>query len=160
MRKAVAAFHDLHHAALHQVGWREVFNPLAMQFNAALGDFSAFAFEQIGNGAQRGGFASAIAAEQSHDAALGHLQGNAFQHEDHVVVNDLDAVDIQNNVGRTHGCVRFNASDQDWQSAPVRRVSFFSAAYLSAVALTSGFKICSSACIQSEVNSQALPFHV
>ena len=156
----MSAFHDLHHTALHQVGRRQVFDALAMQFNAALGDFAALAFEQIGDGAQRGGFTRAVAAEQSHDAALGHLQGHAFQHQDHVVVNDLDAVDIQNNLGRTHGGVRLHASDQDWQSAPVRRVSFFSAAYLSAVALTSGFKICSSACIQSEVNSQALPFQV
>ncbi len=31
--------------------------------------------------------------------------------------------------------------DQDWQSAGVRGVSFFSAAYLAAVALTSGLMI-------------------
>ena len=67
-------FHDLHHAALHQIGRAEVFDPLAMQFNAAFGDLAAFAFEQIGNSAQGGGFARAIAAEQCHDAALGHLQ--------------------------------------------------------------------------------------
>ena len=36
-------------------------------------------------------------------------------------------------------------ADQLWQSAAVRRVHFFSAAYFSAAALTIGLMICSSA---------------
>jgi hypothetical protein len=51
-------------------------------------------------------------------------------------------------------------SDQDWQSAGVRRVIFFSAAYLSADALTKGLMICSSACNQSDAQTNLLPSHV
>ena len=32
------------------------------------------------------------------DAAFGHLQRHALEHQDHVVVDDLDAVDVENNV--------------------------------------------------------------
>ncbi|MPN31971.1 hypothetical protein SDC9_179446 [bioreactor metagenome] len=71
--KAVPAFHDLHHAALDQVGRREVGDLLSLQRDAALGDFTALALEQIGDGAQRCGLARAIAAQQGHDALVGYL---------------------------------------------------------------------------------------
>src|SRR5206468_2952532 len=48
----------------------------------------------------------------------------------------------------------------DWQSAGVRRVSFFSLAYLSAATLTIGLMICSSACSQSDVKLHLLPSQV
>src|SRR5262245_43964261 len=50
--------------------------------------------------------------------------------------------------------------DHDWQSSGVRRVSFFSAAYLSAAALIIGLMIAWSASYQSDVNSHLLPFQV
>jgi hypothetical protein len=48
----------------------------------------------------------------------------------------------------------------DWQSAGVRRVSFFSAAYLSAAALTIGRMIWSSACSQSDEKFHLAPSQV
>ncbi len=88
-------FHHLHHAALHQVGRREVFDALAAQLDRALGDLAALALEQVGDGAQRGGLARAVAAQDGDDAALGHLQRDTLEHQDHVVVDDLDAVDVE-----------------------------------------------------------------
>ena len=44
---------------------------------------------------------------------------------------------------------------QDWQSAGVRGVSFFSVAYFAAADLTIGLMIWSSACSQSLVKSSA-----
>ncbi len=41
--------------------------------------------------------------EQGDDAAFGHLQRHALEHQDHVVVDDLDAVDVENDVGCGHG---------------------------------------------------------
>lgn len=72
--KAVAPFHDLYHATLDEFGRREVGDLLALQCDAALGDFTAFTLEQIGDGTQRGGLARAIAAQQGHDALVRHLQ--------------------------------------------------------------------------------------
>jgi acyl-CoA reductase-like NAD-dependent aldehyde dehydrogenase len=103
--EAVAAFHHLHHAALHQVGRGEVLDALAAQLDAALGDLAALALEQVGHGAQRGGLARAVAAQDGHDAAFGHLQRHALEHQDHVVVDDLDAVDVENDVGCAHAVV-------------------------------------------------------
>src|SRR4051812_34081792 len=54
----------------------------------------------------------------------------------------------------------FRSRCQDWQSSGVRRVSFFSTAYLSAAAFTIGLMICSSACSQSEVKLHLVPSQV
>jgi hypothetical protein len=35
---------------------------------------------------------------RSHDAALAHLQRDALEHQDHMVVDDLDAVDVENDI--------------------------------------------------------------
>ena len=97
--KAVAPFHDLHHAALDQVGGREVLNFLAFQHDAAFGDLAALAFEQVGDGPQSGGLARTIAAEQGNDAMLWHFQRNAFEYQDDVVVNDFNAIDFDQRLG-------------------------------------------------------------
>ena len=53
--------------------------------------------------AQGGGLAGTVAAQNGHDAPFGHLQRNALEHQDDVVVNDLNAIHVQNNVfGFTH----------------------------------------------------------
>jgi hypothetical protein len=102
--KTMPAFHHLHHATLHQVGRREVFDALAAQLDRALGHLAAFPLEQVGHGSQRGGLARAVATQDRDDATLRHLQRHAFEHEDHVVVDDLDAVDVENDIFRiTHG---------------------------------------------------------
>ena len=49
---------------------------------------------------------------------------------------------------------------QVWQSSGVRRVNFFSPAYLSAACLTMGLMMLSSACIQSDVKFHFLPSQV
>ena len=51
--------------------------------------------EQIRDRLQRRALARTVGAEQRDDRPLGNLQRHAFQHEDHVVVDDLDVVDRQ-----------------------------------------------------------------
>ncbi|MNT51938.1 hypothetical protein D3C72_1889300 [compost metagenome] len=90
--------HHLHHAPVHQVGRREVFDAVAAQLDAALGDLTALGLEQVGDGAQRGRLARAVATQYGSDLALGHVERNALQHQDHMVVDDLDAVDVENDI--------------------------------------------------------------
>ena len=97
VRKTVPPFHDLHHASLHQVGGGEVFNAFASQLNRALGNRTTLALQQIGDGAQGGGFTRAVAPQNSHNFAIGHLQGNTLEHQNHMVVDDLNAIDIEHN---------------------------------------------------------------
>ena len=103
-------FHDLYHAALHQVGRRKVLDALAAQFDRALGDFAAFTLEQVGHGAQGGGLAGAVATQDGNDLAVGHVERDALEHQDHVVVDDLDAIDIEDDVRSAHAQFRFMQS--------------------------------------------------
>ena len=99
----MATFHHLHYAALDQIGRREVFDTLATQFDAAFGDRPALAFQQIRNSAQSGGLAGTIAAQNGDDLAIGYLQGHALQDQDDVAVDDLDAINFENDaVGFSH----------------------------------------------------------
>jgi hypothetical protein len=45
--EAVAAFHHLHHAALDQLGGRQVLDALAAQLDAALGDLAALPLSRL-----------------------------------------------------------------------------------------------------------------
>ena len=95
------ALHHLDHAALHHGRGTELLDALAAQLDAALGDLAAFAGQQVEDRAQGRRLARTIAAQQGHDRALLDLQGNALQDQDHMVVDDLDAVDVQKNIA--HG---------------------------------------------------------
>src|SRR5581483_904750 len=48
---------------------------------------------------QRGGLAGAVRAEQRDDLPLLHLERDALQHEDHVVVDDLDVLYCKQRLG-------------------------------------------------------------
>ncbi len=103
MGKAVPPFHDLYHAPFDQIGGRHIFNALTAQLHAALGDFAALGFEQVGNGTQGGGFTGPVAPQNGCNLAFGKGQRHAFQHQNHMVVDDFNAVDVENDVGIAHG---------------------------------------------------------
>ena len=67
--------------------------PLALELDRALGHVAALGPQQVGDGLEGGRLAGPVGAEQADDAALGHLQGDALQDQDDVVVDDLDVVD-------------------------------------------------------------------
>ena len=69
----MAPLHHLNHAALNKVGGGEVFDALAAQLDGALGDRATLALQQIGDGAQCGGFPRAITSQNSHNFAIGYL---------------------------------------------------------------------------------------
>jgi hypothetical protein len=70
---------------------------------ASFGDFAALAVQQIADRAQGRRLAGTVAAEQRHDTAFGNAEGNALENQDHVVVDDLDTIDSEKDVGSAHG---------------------------------------------------------
>ena len=70
------------------------------ELDRALGHVAALGAEQTGDGLERGGLAGAVGPEEGDDAPLGDAQRDALQHEDHVVVDDLDVVDRQQRAAR------------------------------------------------------------
>ena len=73
---------------------------LAVELDRALRHLAALGVEQVGDRLQRRRLARAIRAQQRDDAAARHGERHALQHQDHVVVDDLDIVDRQDRVGR------------------------------------------------------------
>jgi hypothetical protein len=99
MREAVAALHHLDDALLDQIGRRHPVDALALVGDAALRDLAALGAQQVGDRLQRRRLAGAIGAEQRGDAALRHFERNALQHQDDVVVDDLDVLDVEQGLG-------------------------------------------------------------
>ena len=54
--------------------------------------------QKVRNRAKRGRLASAIATQERDDGTLRHLKRHALEDQDHVVINDLDAIDVQDDV--------------------------------------------------------------
>jgi hypothetical protein len=60
--------------------------------DVSVADFADFRPQQTRNGFQRARFARPIGTQQSDNLAFVHAQGNASEHENNVMVNDLDIV--------------------------------------------------------------------
>ena len=58
--------------------------------------------EQVGDGAQSRGLACAIAAQNRGDLPFGQGQRHALEHQDDMVVDHLDAVDVENRFAAVH----------------------------------------------------------
>ena len=99
VREAVAAFHDLADAALHQRRRVELVDALAAEQDLALGDVAALGAQQVGDRLQRRRLAGAVGAQQRHDLTFPDLERDAAQDQDHVVVDDLDVVDRKIGLG-------------------------------------------------------------
>ncbi len=177
MGEAVPPFHHLDAAAPHQLVGRARMHLAAVEDDRALGHLAALGRQQIGDRLQRGRLAGAVRAEQRHDLALGHVERHALEHEDDVVVDDLDVVDRRGSARRgrlTDGCRWRKAAalpppparcdrfgrDRHQLVAGSPAVIFFSAAYLAAASLTIGAITLSSLVYQSDVIFQFLPSQV
>ena len=82
-------------AALDDVVRRQPVEPLPVELDRAFGDLAALAAQQAGYRLQRRRLAGAVGAEEGGDASLLGTQRNAFQHQDHAVIDDLDVVERQ-----------------------------------------------------------------
>ncbi len=80
-------------AAADDVGGVEPVDAGAGKADRALGHLAALGAQQVGDRLQAGRLAGAVGAQERDDAALRHRQRDALQHQDDVVVDDLDVVD-------------------------------------------------------------------
>ena len=132
----MAAFHHLHHAAANQFGGRQPVDAFAPELDGAFGNLSPLGAEDVGDGFDGGGFAGTVGAHQSNDSAFGHIQRNAFEHEDDVIVNHLDVFYAEDDVvvgghdktarkrmARTGHSLRFSGSLSNQQSRGVMAFS-------------------------------------
>jgi len=65
------------------------------ELDRALGDLAALRMQQIGDRLQRRCLARTIGAEKRDNSAPRHIQRYTLQHEDDVIVDNLDIVDRQ-----------------------------------------------------------------
>ena len=73
----------------------------AVEDDFAADDFAVLGLEQARDRLQRRRLAGAVGAEQRHDRALRHLEAEAAQHQDDLVVDHLDVADAEQRGG---GC--------------------------------------------------------
>src|ERR1700687_432203 len=102
MSETVPPFHDLDDTALYQRRRIEPVDALAAKLDRTLGHFSALGVQQIRYRFQGGGLARAVGAQQGDDAALPDRERNPLEHEDHVTVDHLDAVDLEQGLRLAH----------------------------------------------------------
>ena len=91
--EAVAAFQHLDAAAPHQVVGREALDALALEFDRTLGHLATLGMEQVETALRVVVLAGAVGAENGDDAAPRHVQGDALQNQDDVIVDHFDIVD-------------------------------------------------------------------
>ena len=72
---------------------REVVHLRTFKYDRTFSDLAPFGMQQVGNCLQCRGFAGAVGAEQRDDPAFRHVERDTFEHENNVVVDDLDIVD-------------------------------------------------------------------
>ena len=65
-------------------------DPPAIEHDLSPRDLAVLGLEQTGNGFQRGGLAGPAGAEQRHHRAVRHLEAQAPQDENDLVVRDFD----------------------------------------------------------------------
>src|SRR5262249_37198110 len=82
---------------------REVLHFGPIEQDRSLGDLAPLGVQQIGNRFQSRRLAGAIGAEQCDDPAFRHIERNALQNKNNVVVDDLDIVDRKDRL-RGGGC--------------------------------------------------------
>src|SRR5438876_3301400 len=97
-----APLQDLHDARAHEVGGVAAVDALPAELDGALGDLAPLGVQQIGDRLERGRLAGAVGPEEGDDAPRGALERHPLEHQDHVVVDDLDVVDAQQGGGRRH----------------------------------------------------------
>ncbi len=85
---------------------------VALEQDLAARDLAVLGLEQPRDRLQRRRLAGAVGAEQRHDRALGHVEAEAAQHQDDVVIDDLDVGDAEQRRRDQLGArVRFRCGD-------------------------------------------------
>ena len=86
---------NLRDAGTHPLRRTEMADGLAVEAHRTLRDLARVDVEQPADGPQGGRLAGAVGAQERHDVAVRHLDGQAAQDEDHLVVDDLQVCDFE-----------------------------------------------------------------
>ena len=84
------ALHDLEDAAPDDDLGCQSLDALAEELDLPVGDLALLRVEQARDGLEGRALAGAVGPEERDDPPLGHLERQALQDEDHIVVDDLD----------------------------------------------------------------------
>jgi hypothetical protein len=90
-----APLHHLADAPFHPTGRVLVGDEVAIELDLTLCDVALVNLEQPGDGAKCRGLPGPVGPEQGDDLAVSHFEGDAPEHEDHVVVDDLEILDCE-----------------------------------------------------------------
>jgi len=94
-----AAFHHLEDAAADDLVGVDAVDTLAVEQDLAADDFAVFGLEKSRDRLQRRRLAGAVGAKQRHDRALRHIEAQAAQHQDDLVIDHFDVADAEQRRG-------------------------------------------------------------
>ena len=79
----------------HDMGTQNVGDVVSLEFDESVLDKTVFRFKQTADGPQGRGLAGPVGPQQGNNAALGHVQADAAQYLNNIVVDHFDVVDIE-----------------------------------------------------------------
>src|SRR5439155_3658158 len=91
----LAPFHHLHDTEPADLLRIPAVDPPPHELDAAVGHLAVLGLEQPRDGLERRGLARPVGAQQRHDLALGDVERESLEDQDHVTVDDLDVVQSQ-----------------------------------------------------------------
>src|SRR5207247_336971 len=91
----LAPFHHLHDTEPADLLRIPAVDPSPHELDAAVGHLAVLGLEQPRDGLERRGLARPVGAQQRHDLALGDVERESLEDQDHVTVDDLDVVQSQ-----------------------------------------------------------------
>ena len=93
-----ASLHDLEDPAPHDLVGIERVNLLVTERDRSATHLAVVRLEQSGDGLECRGLTRTVRTEQGHYLMFLDTQGEPFEHEDDVVVDDLDVVQLEHGV--------------------------------------------------------------
>src|SRR3972149_6030411 len=87
------SFHYLDDSSAYNLRSILAVDALPQEFDDPLGDFTPLCSQKIGDGLESRAFASPVRPEEGYKAPLRHLQGDPFQDQNDMLIDDLDIVD-------------------------------------------------------------------
>ena len=93
-----SALHHLTDPGLDDLGRGEPTEILSVEGDPALGDPPAVDVEEPGHGSNHGGLTGPIGAQERDDGPFGDLEADPLEHENHVLVDNLEVLDGEHRV--------------------------------------------------------------
>ncbi len=93
--KDPAPFNHLDKPLLGDLFSTQPVNAVAHKLDRPISDLAVLVFQQAGDRLQGSALSGPVCPEKGHDATSGDLDGYTFENQDHLVVLDLDIIDLQ-----------------------------------------------------------------